>query len=116
MSNRSSLPRTAIKRIGRGLVRTPPPKIAKDDALPVSATGRRDQEGDAGSAARTCQPHGFSVGNRVLFEADGFRGAGVIDDVTHDGSVVWVWPDDAMGRKMLCLDDVTVITCEEPAL
>lgn len=52
---------------------------------------------------------GYAAGDRVVFEADGLSRSGVIDDIMPDGSVVWVWPDDAMGRKMLCAtDDVSV--------
>jgi hypothetical protein len=110
MSLESSVSPKGSKRIKRGLVRTTPPKTPK-----VSEASLPDEGGDSSAPARIGQLHGYSVGNRVLFEADGVRGAGVIDDVMHDGSVVWVWPDDAMGRKMLCVADAVVVACEEPS-
>lgn len=114
MSIHSSLSKT--KRVRRGLVRTPPPKPIKDEVLPVLQGSKRDETPPVSAAARKDQPHGFGAGSRVLFEADGFKGAGVIDDVMHDGSIVWIWPDDGMGRKMLCVADAVVVTCEEPGL
>ena len=114
MSIPSSLSKT--KRVRRGLVRTPPPKPIKDEVLPVPDGSKLGEVRQTDAAARKDQPHGYAVGNRVLFEADGFKGAGVIDDVMHDGSIVWIWPDDGMGRKMLCVADAVVVTCEEPGL
>ncbi|MGX9898777.1 hypothetical protein ACW0JT_00855 [Arthrobacter sp. SA17] len=96
-------------------MRTPPPKPIKDEVLPVPEVTRLDEARPSSSAARKDQAHGFSVGKRVLFEADGFKGAGIIDDVMHDGSIVWIWRDDGMGRKMLSVVDAVVVTCEEPA-
>ncbi len=112
MSIHSSLSKT--KRVRRGLVRTTPPKPIKDEVRPVPEVRKLDEAPAANAAARKDQPHGFSVGTKVLFEADGFKGAGIIDDVMHDGSIVWIWPDDGMGRKMLCVADAVVITREEP--
>lgn len=112
MSIHSSLSKT--KRVRRGLVRTTPPKPIKNEVVPVPQVSKLDEARPSSAAARKDQAHGFSVGNRVLFEADGFKGAGIIDDVMHDGSIVWIWPDDGMGRKMLCVADAVVVTCEEP--
>jgi hypothetical protein len=109
MSLESSIPPKGSKRIKRGLVRTTLPKSAKE-----SAANQPDEGRETATPARIGQLHGYSVGTRVMFEADGVRGAGVIDDVMHDGSVVWIWPDDAMGRKMLCIADAVVVACEEP--
>jgi hypothetical protein len=114
MSIHSSLSKT--KRVRRGLVRTPPPKPIKNEVVPVLEVSKLDQAQPASAAAKKDPAHGFSVGNRVLFEADGFKGAGIIDAAMHDGSIVWIWPDDGMGRKMLCVADAVVITCEEPGL
>lgn len=110
MSLESSVSPKGSKRIKRGLVRTTPPKSPKE-----SAVSRLDEGRENSAPAGISQLHDYSVGNRVLFEADGVRGAGVIDDVMHDGSVVWIWPDDAMGRKMLCVADAVVVACEEPS-
>ena len=50
-------------------------------------------------------PPDYGVGDRVVFEAEGVTGSGVIDDLMPDGSVVWVWSDNALGRKMLFAAD-----------
>jgi hypothetical protein len=55
----------------------------------------------------------LTTGDRVVFEADGFGGAGVVDDAMPDGSVVWIWPDDAMGRRMLCTTDGASVARED---
>lgn len=54
-----------------------------------------------------------AVGTRVFFEADGFRGSAVIDDLMPDSSVIWVWPDDATGRKMLCIGEAVIVVAPE---
>jgi hypothetical protein len=111
MSFESSIPPKGSKRIKRGLVRTMPPKSTK---VPAAAS-RPDESRDASNTEPIGQPHNYSVGKRVMFEADGVRGSGVVDDVMHDGSVVWIWPDDAMGRKMLSVADSVVVAFEEPS-
>ena len=57
--------------------------------------------------------HGYGIGDRVTFDGEGLRGSGVIDAVMPDGSVVWVWTDDAMGRKMLCTADGVLVKRED---
>ena len=85
------------------------------DAVPVSAIDglRAGRETDPDAGPR--QARGYTVGDRVVFEAGGIAGSGVIDDVMPDGSVVWVWPDDAMGRKMLFAADALSVRHEDPS-
>ena len=70
-----------------------------------------------GSRAKrgAAKPPSHSVGDRVVFESEGTAGSGVIDDLMPDGSVVWVWPDDAMGRKMLYAADALSVRHEDAA-
>jgi hypothetical protein len=60
----------------------------------------------------------YEGGQRVSFEAPGLRGSGVVDASMADGSIIWVWLDDAMGRRMLCLleDGVAVSPEESPTV
>jgi len=87
--------------------------ISTADAVPVSAIdglrAGRETDPNAGPG----QACGYTVGDRVVFQADGIAGSGVIDDVMPDGSVVWVWPDDAMGRKMLFAADALSVRHED---
>jgi len=55
----------------------------------------------------------YVSGDLVVFEADGIAGSGVIDDAMPDGSVVWVWTDNAMGRKMLYAADALSVRHED---
>jgi hypothetical protein len=55
----------------------------------------------------------LSTGDRVVFETDGFGGAGIVDDAMPDGSVIWVWTDDGMGRRMICTKDGASIARED---
>jgi hypothetical protein len=118
MSVESSNPVTGSKRIKRGMVAMLKGTAAKD-AVPVPTTeGLRaggDTYPDPGPSkdAGPSNPGGYAVGDRVVFEADGIAGSGVIDDAMPDGSVVWVWPDDAMGRKMLFAADALSVRHED---
>lgn len=71
--------------------------MSVDSSTPVTSSTR--------SKRRAVQRPDYSVGDRVVFEAEGIPGSGVIDDLMPDGSVVWVWSDDALGRKMLFAAD-----------
>jgi hypothetical protein len=77
-------------------------------STPVTSNSRTKH-----GAADRPKPTNYSVGDRVVFEAEGIAGAGVIDDTMPDGSVVWVWPDDAMGRKMLYAADALSVRYED---
>ena len=57
-------------------------------------------------------PPTFEVGDRVRFESHESRGTGVVDAAMPDGSVIWVWADNAMGRKMLHLSGDTSVRVE----
>jgi hypothetical protein len=118
MSVESSNPVTGSKRIKRGMVAMLKGTAAKD-AVPVPTTEGLRAGGDTypdtgpGKDAGPSNPGGYAVGDRVVFEADGIAGSGVIDDAMPDGSVVWVWPDDAMGRKMLFAADALSVRHED---
>lgn len=43
----------------------------------------------------------FSVGERVSYIEGSLSGTGVVDVVTEDCSIVWVWTDGGLGRRML---------------
>jgi hypothetical protein len=77
-------------------------------STPVTGSSRTK----SGKAGRP-KPPNYSVGDRVVFELEGIAGTGVIDDAMPDGSVVWVWPDDAMGRKMLFAADALSVRHED---
>ena len=64
-------------------------------------------------AADRPEPPNYTAGDRVVFESEGITASGVIDDAMPDGSVVWVWPDDAMGRKMLFAADAQSVRHED---
>lgn len=120
MSVESSSPVTGSNRIKRGMADLlKGGVIASEDAVPVPTTdGLRaggDTNPDTGPSkdAVPSKPRGYAVGDRVVFEAGGIAGSGVIDDVMPDGSVVWVWPDDAMGRKMLFAADALSVRHED---
>jgi hypothetical protein len=93
--------------------------IPTKDAVPVPTTeglragGETNPDTGPSKDAGPSNPGGYAVGDRVVFEADGIAGSGVIDDVMPDGSVVWVWPDDAMGRKMLFAADALSVRHED---
>lgn len=71
--------------------------MSVESSTPVTRSSRAKR-----GAADRLKPPNYIMGDRVVFETDGIAGSGVIDDAMPDGSVVWVWTDDAMGRKMLC--------------
>lgn len=48
---------------------------------------------------RTRHPR-LAVGDRVRFAEGTLAGTGVVDAVTSDYSVIWVWTDDGQGRRM----------------
>ena len=61
----------------------------------------------------TPQSPPFAAGDRVRFESRGCQGGGTVDAAMPDGSVIWVWPDDAMGRRMLHLAEDTAFLLEQ---
>jgi hypothetical protein len=48
---------------------------------------------------RTRHPR-IGVGDRVRFAEGTLAGTGVVDAVTSDYSVIWVWTDEGQGRRM----------------
>ena len=48
---------------------------------------------------RTRHPR-LAVGERVRFAEGTLAGTGVVDAVTSDYSIIWVWTDDGQGRRM----------------
>ena len=48
---------------------------------------------------RTRHPR-IAVGDRVRFAEGTVAGTGVVDAVTSDYSVIWVWTDEGQGRRM----------------
>jgi hypothetical protein len=105
-----SLPVKGSKRIKRR-PRLMTPLITKTKQVAASANSHVDECRQIN--AHTGQGLDFSVGTRVFFEADGFSGSAVIDDLMPDGSVIWVWPDDATGRKMLCIGEAVIVVALE---
>lgn len=113
MSVESSSPVTGSHRIKRVADKLKGGVIATEDAVPVPTTEGLRAGGDTNPDAGPSKPGGYTVGDRVVFETGGIAGSGVIDDVMPDGSVVWVWPDDAMGRKMLFAADALSVRHED---
>ena len=48
---------------------------------------------------RTRHPR-LAVGDRVRFAEGTLSGTGMVDAVTSDYSVIWVWTDEGQGRRM----------------
>jgi len=48
---------------------------------------------------RTRHPR-LAVGDRVRFAEGTLAGTGVVDAVTSDYSIIWVWTDEGQGRRM----------------
>ena len=42
----------------------------------------------------------FTIGERVSFLDAGLSGTGVVDAMTGDHSIVWIWADGGLGRRM----------------
>ena len=110
MNAGESLPVRGSKRIKRR-PRLMTPLITKTKQVAASANSHVDEGSQINAHAG--QGLDFSVGTRVFFEADGFSGSAVIDDLMPDGSVIWVWPDDATGRKMLCFGEAVIVVALE---
>jgi len=48
---------------------------------------------------RTRHPR-LAVGDRVRFAEGTLAGTGVVDAVTSDYAIIWVWTDEGQGRRM----------------
>ncbi len=42
----------------------------------------------------------FTLGERVSFLDAGLSGTGVVDAMTGDYSIIWIWADGGLGRRM----------------
>ncbi|MGN8131693.1 hypothetical protein [Paenarthrobacter sp. 22069] len=58
---------------------------------------------------RTRHPR-LAVGDRVRFAEGTVTGTGVVDAVTSDYSVIWVWTDDGQGRRMFLQGYGSIVT------
>jgi len=58
---------------------------------------------------RTRHPR-LAVGDRVRFAEGTLAGTGVVDAVTSDYSVIWVWTDEGQGRRMFLQGYGSIVT------
>lgn len=58
----------------------------------------------------------LKVGEHVSFVAEGVSGSGTIDAVMPDRSVIWIWSDGGLGRRMLHRGKGTSINADRPQL
>jgi hypothetical protein len=42
----------------------------------------------------------FAAGDRVSFAEGGLTGTGVVDAASRDYSIIWIWTDGGLGRRM----------------
>jgi len=61
---------------------------------------------------RTRHPR-LAVGDRVRFAEGTVSGTGVVDAVTSDYSVIWVWTDEGQGRRMFLQGYGSIVTVLE---
>ena len=61
---------------------------------------------------RTRHPR-IAVGDRVRFAEGTVSGTGVVDAVTSDYSVIWVWTDEGQGRRMFLQGYGSIVTAVE---
>lgn len=66
---------------------------------------------------RTRHPR-LAVGDRVRFAEGTLAGTGVVDAVTSDYSIIWVWTDDGQGRRMFLQGYGSIVSVlrQEPAV
>ncbi|MET3176805.1 UNVERIFIED_ORG: hypothetical protein ABIB52_004683 [Arthrobacter sp. UYCu721] len=93
------------------------PEVHQTHACPGSSESANDDfghhisgdsfdEGEASAAFHTPRiskrrRERLKVGEHVAFNADGIKGTGTIDAVMPDNSVIWIWSDGGLGRRML---------------
>jgi hypothetical protein len=51
----------------------------------------------------------FTIGERVRFADGTFTGTGVVDAVTADYAIIWLWTDGGTGRKMFLQGSGTIV-------
>ena len=61
---------------------------------------------------RTRHPR-IAAGDRVRFAEGTVSGTGVVDAVTSDYSVIWVWTDEGQGRRMFLQGYGSIVTAVE---
>lgn len=61
---------------------------------------------------RTRHPR-IAAGDRVRFAEGIVSGTGVVDAVTSDYSVIWVWTDEGQGRRMFLQGYGSIVTAVE---
>jgi hypothetical protein len=84
-------------------------------------TGDRPDQADAAVSSRTPRiqkrwEERLKVGEHVSFIAEGIKGSGIIDAVMPDNSVIWIWADAGLGRRMLHPGTGTSIHPKRPVL
>jgi hypothetical protein len=52
----------------------------------------------------------LAVGDRVRFAEGTVAGTGVVDAVTSDYSVIWIWTDEGQGRRMFLQGYGSIVT------
>lgn len=58
----------------------------------------------------------ITIGERVRFADGTFTGTGVVDAVTADYAIIWLWTDGGTGRKMFLEGSGTIVRpIESPA-
>lgn len=69
-----------------------------------------------GGSARTSPRKGnrirhprFIIGERVRFADGTFTGTGVVDAVTADYAIIWLWTDGGAGRRMFFQGSGTIV-------
>jgi hypothetical protein len=55
----------------------------------------------------------FTVGERVSFAEGGLTGSGVVDAVTRDYSIIWIWTDGGLGRRMFFQGCGSIVSLED---
>jgi len=77
-----------------------------DPAMPGKAATPRPRR------KRTRHPR-LAVGDRVRFAEGTLAGTGVVDAVTSDYSIIWVWTDEGQGRRMFLQGYGSIVTAVE---
>jgi hypothetical protein len=50
------------------------------------------------------------VGDRVRFAEGTLGGTGVVDAVTSDYAIIWIWTDEGQGRRMFLQGYGSIVT------
>jgi hypothetical protein len=52
----------------------------------------------------------LAVGDRVRFAEGTLGGTGVVDAVTSDYAIIWIWTDEGQGRRMFLQGYGSIVT------